>query len=181
MTPRVKVGFAAIGVAALALGAGYGAALWLRPAPPAPDTSQTAPADFTLVDLSGRARKFSEWRGRPLLLNFWATWCAPCREEIPLFIEKQRQHAATGLEVVGVAIDQRADVVEFVTRFGIPYPILLADDQTLDLMARYGNPIASLPYSVIFRPDGTIAYRKLGAFTPAELEKILKSLHRAVP
>lgn len=181
MAPRLRVGLAVVGVAALALAAGYGAALWLRPAPPAPDTSQTAPIDFTLVDLSGRERKLSEWRGRPLLLNFWATWCAPCREEIPLFIEMQKQHAATGLQVVGVAIDRRADVVEFVARFSVPYPILLADDKTLDLMNRYGNPIGSLPYSVIFRPDGTIAHRKLGAFSPSELQKVLGSLGSATP
>lgn len=163
-------------VAGLALAAGYGAALWLRPAPPAPDTHENAPADFTLKDLNGRERRLNEWNGRPLLLNFWATWCAPCREEIPLFIETRRRHAATGLEIVGVAIDQKADAQDFVAKFRVPYPILLADDTTLDLMARYGNPTGVLPYSVILRADGSIAHRKIGAFRPTELEEILASL-----
>jgi len=168
-------------VAGIALAAGYGAALWWRPAPPAPDTRQSAPADFTLKDLDGRDRRLSEWSGKPLLLNFWATWCAPCREEIPLFIESRRRHAATGLEIVGVAIDQKADAQDFVAKFGVPYPILLADDTTLDLMARYGNPTGALPYSVILRADGSIAHRKIGAFRPAELEEVLASLRPTSP
>lgn len=168
-------------VAGAALAAGYGAALWWRPAPPAPDASQTAPVDFALKDLSGRARRLTEWRGRPLLLNFWATWCAPCREEIPLFIKTQKRHAASGLEVVGIAIDQPQDAADFVAEFGVPYPILLADDTTLDLMSRYGNPTGALPYSVIFRADGTITHRKIGAFSPSELERALASLSSAHP
>ena len=168
-------------VAGAALAAGYGAALWLRPAPPAPDTHQSAPADFTLKDLTDRSRRLSEWSGKPVLLNFWATWCAPCREEIPLFIETRARHAALGLEIVGVAIDQKTDAQEFVAKFRVPYPILLADDTTLDLMARYGNPTGVLPYSVILRTDGSIAHRKIGAFRPAELEQALALLGSPAP
>lgn len=168
-------------VAASALAAGYGAALWLRPAPPAPDTRQSAPADFTLKDLNDRSRRLSEWSGKPVLLNFWATWCAPCREEIPLFIETRQRHADLGLEIVGVAIDQKTDAQEFVTKFRVPYPILLADDTTLDLMARYGNPTGVLPYSVILRADGSIAHRKVGAFRPTDLEEALTSLRANAP
>ncbi len=174
--PRLRTALSILVVAGAALAAGYGAALWWRPAPPPADASQAAPVDFTLNDLSGRPRQLSEWRGRPLLLNFWATWCAPCREEIPLFMDMQQRHAATGLQIVGVALDQLRDVEDFVAKFNVSYPVLLADDGTLDLMRRYGNPIASLPYSVIFRADGSIAHRKLGAFRPAELEQVLASL-----
>lgn len=168
-------------VAGAALAAGYGAALWLRPAPPAPDTGQSAPTDFTLRDLNDRDRRLSEWSGRPVLLNFWATWCAPCREEIPLFIETRRRHAAQGLEIIGVAIDQKADAQDFVAKFRVPYPILLADDTTLGLMARYGNPTGVLPYSVVLGADGRIAHRKIGAFRPAELEQILVSIGLTPP
>lgn len=168
-------------VAGIALAAGYGAALWWRPAPPAPDANQSAPADFSLKDLAGRERRLSEWRGRPLLLNFWATWCAPCREEIPLFIDTQKRHAASGLQIVGVALDQKADVLDFIAKFGVPYPVLLADDATLDLMSRYGNSTGSLPYSVIFDADGSIAHRKIGAYRPSELEAALVSLSSRTP
>lgn len=168
-------------VAGIALAAGYGAALWWRPAPPALETNQSAPADFVLKDVTGRDRRLSEWRGRPLLLNFWATWCAPCREEIPLFIETQKRHAATGLQIVGIALDQKADVLDFIAKFGVSYPVLLADDATLDLMSRYGNPTGSLPYSVIFRTDGSIAHRKIGAYRPSELEAALTSLSPPAP
>ena len=179
--PTLRTALLVLLVAGAALAAGYGAALWWRPAPPAPETHQSPPTDFTLKDLNGRERRLSEWRGRPLLLNFWATWCAPCREEIPLFIEAQKRQAASGLEMVGIAIDRPQDAADFVTKFGIPYPVLLADDGTLDLMNRYGNPTGVLPYTVIFRADGTISHRKIGAFSPSDLENALVSLDSATP
>lgn len=173
-----KVVFIAAAVGALALAAGYGSALWLRPPPPTPDNASQAPVDFTLTDIAGRERRLSEWRGRPIVINFWATWCAPCREEIPLFVDAQQRYRAHGLQIVGIALDQPADAAQFAAKFGISYPTLIADTQTLDLMNRYGNPVGSLPYTVMLRADGVVVHRKLGAFRPAELDQALSAAVR---
>ena len=168
-------------IGAAALAAGYGAALWWRPAPPAPDTTQTAPTDFALPDVTGRQRRLSEWRGRPLVINFWATWCAPCREEIPLLIDARTRHAASGLEVLGVALDKPEEAAEFAAKLGVSYPVLIANADTLDLMNRYGNPIGSLPYTVILDRAGHVVHRKLGAYRPAELEQALSAAGLVTP
>lgn len=173
MAGSLRTFLLAVVIGAAALAAGYGAALWWRPTPPAPDTTQTAPADFALPDLTGRERRLSEWRGRPIVINFWATWCAPCREEIPLLTQARARHAAKGLEVIGVALDKPDAAAEFAAKLGVSYPVLIANADTLDLMNRYGNPIGSLPYTVILDRAGNVVHRKLGAYRPAELEQAL--------
>lgn len=166
--PRFRTVLVVAAVALIAAAAGY----W---------TAHTRSAsgdfiDFVLTDLDGRPRRLSDWRGQPIVLNFWATWCAPCREEIPLLIEAQKRYAARGLRVVGVAIDQRADVAAFSARHRINYPVLLADDQTFDILAQYGNRTGALPYTVVFSAGGDVVHRKLGAFHQVDLEQVLASL-----
>jgi len=110
------------------------------------------------------------------VLNFWATWCPPCREEIPLLIDLQKKHAAEGLQVVSVAIDNKTAVMLYRQSAGINYPILMGGDDALDLIASYGNRMGSLPFTVIIDRSGAIAVRKLGAFTWIELESLVKPL-----
>jgi thiol-disulfide isomerase/thioredoxin len=129
-------------------------------------------------DLEGKPHRLAEWRGKVLVCNFWATWCAPCREEIPLLVAAHRNYATLGAEVVGIAIDNGAKVREFSTSFGISYPVLLAEADGLDLMRKLGNSSGGLPYTVVANRQGVPVYRKLGALKAGELEAILDPLVR---
>jgi thiol-disulfide isomerase/thioredoxin len=133
----------------------------------------------TLVDLAGKPRQAAEWDGRILVWNFWATWCAPCREEIPLLAVASEKYGPSGVEIVGIAVDNAAKVREFSSSFHIPYPILIADAEGLDLMRRLGNSSGGLPYTVVVDRQGGVVHRKLGALKPAELDAILGPLIRS--
>jgi len=122
-------------------------------------------------DLDGRVRRLSEWQGKILVCNFWATWCAPCREEIPLLVAARQKYVPSGVEIVGIAIDNAAKVLEFSASFKISYPILLAD-----LMRKLGNDTGGLPYTVVADRAGTLVRRKLGALKEGELAAILEPL-----
>jgi len=132
----------------------------------------------TLVDLAGQRRELSEWRGRILMCNFWATWCAPCLEEIPLLMAARAKYASAGVEIVGIAIDNPAKVRDFSTSFKISYPILLAEADGLDLMRKLGNRPGGLPYTVVANRQGKIVHRKLEAFKQGDLDAMLGPLAR---
>ncbi|MFQ5982950.1 MAG: TlpA family protein disulfide reductase, partial [Woeseiaceae bacterium] len=114
--------------------------------------------------------------GKIVLLNFWAPWCAPCREEIPLLMDLQKRYRGRGLQVVGIAIDDRDNVVHFRDEMSINYPILVGQDDAITLMTRYGNRIGSLPFSVTINREGRIVARKLGVYRRTELEDLLRPL-----
>lgn len=143
---------------------------------PALEATPAAAVDFALPDLAGRQRALSEWRGQVILLNFWATWCPPCREEIPLLIRLHERYATQGLAIIGIAIDRQQEVDDYRRALEIPYPILMAEEEGLALLARYGNRPGSLPYSVVIDRNGAIAERKLGIYREAELEARLRPL-----
>ena len=128
------------------------------------------------TDLRGHPRRLEEWRGQAVVCNFWATWCAPCREEIPLLVAAREKFAAKGMEIVGIAIDNPMKVTEFAATFKISYPILQAEAQGLELMRRLGNDAGGLPYTVVADRQGKLAYRKLGALKQPELEATLSRL-----
>lgn len=157
-----------------AAAAGYGFNLWRleRTASPA------AEALFAtrLGDLEDRQQPLTQWRGKVLVVNFWATWCEPCRDEIPVFIRLQQQYGARGLQFVGIAIDQRDKVQAFAREFGINYPVLLGGIDTIDLSRQLGNRVGALPYSVIIGRDGRIAARHLGEFKENTLIDVLQPL-----
>jgi thiol-disulfide isomerase/thioredoxin len=132
----------------------------------------------SFADLEGKSRRLTEWRGKVLVCNFWATWCAPCREEIPLLIATRQKYGPSGVEIVGIAIDNAAKVREFSASFKISYPVLLAEAEGLDLMRRLGNGTGGLPYTVIAGRDGTPIHHKLGALKQAELDDFLGPLAR---
>jgi len=129
-----------------------------------------------LPDLSGRPRRLAEWRGRIVLCNFWATWCAPCREEIPMLVSLRNQYAAQGFEIVGIAVDNEAKVREFASKYGISYPILVAEASGLDLMRTIGNTAGALPFTVMLDRSGAIFSRKLGILHRSDIEHKIKTL-----
>jgi thiol-disulfide isomerase/thioredoxin len=124
-------------------------------------------------DLSGKPRRLLEWQGRVLLCNFWATWCAPCREEIPLLIAAKQQYALAGFEVVGIGVDHATKIQEFAAKFAVPYPMLIAGPEALEIMRETGNKAGGLPYSVVLDRAGRIVARRLGAYEKVELDRAL--------
>lgn len=139
-------------------------------------TAPAATTDFALRDLAGKTHSLADWRGKVVLLNFWATWCPPCRREIPLFIELQRRYETQGLQIVGIAVDNPEAVARYWQEKHINYPLLIADETTYALMAAYGNREGGLPYSVLISADGRIAGTKIGAYSHEELESALQPL-----
>lgn len=161
---------AAAALAALA-GGYFLSRLLLAPPPPAPPV---APAELALPDLEGETHRIADWRGKVVLVNFWATWCGPCREEIPMLMALQKRFASRGLQVLGLAVDSKENVLAFRDKLGINYPLLIGGDGVLKIMAHYGNSMGSLPYTVILGPDGEASRRHLGALTRKQAENLIK-------
>lgn len=127
-------------------------------------------------DLDGRPRRLIDWKGRALLCNFWATWCAPCREEIPLFVAAKQKLGRSSIELVGIAIDSVDKIREFSAKFKINYPVLVGDAGTIALLRSLGNRGGGLPYTLALDSSGAIVQRHLGALTEADLRQVLASL-----
>lgn len=139
-----------------------------------PATS-TLPA-FSLADMHGNIRHSSEWNGKPRLINFWATWCPPCRNEIPLLMQAQADHSATGLQVIGIALEQPDTVLEYATDIGLNYPSLVGSNQVIELGNQLGNRIGALPYSVLVSANGEILERHMGELSAMQLADWLNTL-----
>jgi thiol-disulfide isomerase/thioredoxin len=133
---------------------------------------------FSYPDLKGRTRESREWSGKATVINFWATWCPPCREETPLFVELQEQYRNRGVQFVGVAIDDAEPTQDFVDTYGVNYPVLLGDASAIDLSKRLGNHYQGLPYTIVTRPNGRIASRITGGVKRTDLEPLLEELAR---
>ncbi len=169
--------------------AGYSLAHILRPPSPlhlAAESPVPAPSesmlgvyrpDFSLPDLAGQVHNLKEWDGRLLLINFWATWCTPCREEIPAFMAVRRQFLGQGFEILGIAIDQAEFVTEYARDLAITYPLLHGGEDAMEIGRAYGNQQGTLPYSVFIGADGRIAHiHSTGVLTEAELIRIVKGI-----
>jgi thiol-disulfide isomerase/thioredoxin len=128
-----------------------------------------------LPDLGGTPQALTQWRGKVVVLNFWATWCAPCREEIPLFVKLQNQYGAQGLQFVGVAIDQPEKVKPYAAELGMNFPILIGGVEAIDLTRTLGNRASVLPFTVIVGRDGRIVASEIGVMHRAKLEPVLVS------
>lgn len=143
--------------------------------------SQTGAAELlahSFMDLAGKPRRLIEWQGRVIVCNFWATWCAPCREEIPLLIAAQQQHPSSMVQIVGIGIDHAHKISEFAAQLKMTYPLLVADSTALDTMKQLGNRSGGLPFTVVLDRRGAVAETRLGALKPGELEQILAPLLR---
>jgi thiol-disulfide isomerase/thioredoxin len=181
------LGFAVLGAAVL------GAFVYdraFRPAPPpAPATPLpgAAPAaaalppptvpghrpDITLKGLDGKSRSLAEWDGKSLVINFWATWCAPCRHEIPLLNRIRADYASKGVEVVGIAVDFADDVRAFTKDFPIHYPLMVGEEDGLEAARAFGVATMAFPFTAFTDARGEVIMVHLGELHPAQAEAIL--------
>ena len=138
----------------------------------APSTKPTAAPDFTLEALDGTKMTLSALRGKAVLLNFWATWCAPCKIEMPWFIELQNQYGSQGLQVVGVAMDDssKEDIAKFAKEMGVNYPVLLGKEAVGEA---YGG-VPALPETFFIGRDGKIVDKIIGLKDKSDIEDAIK-------
>lgn len=158
-----------LGLGAAAAAAGAGLAGWrLRSVPAIPEAVQALWA-LQFDSPSGEPVALSSFRGRPLLLNFWATWCPPCVQELPMIEAFWRENASKGHQVLALAVDQPSAVRKFLDRQALGFSIGLAGYGGTELSKSLGNASGALPFSVFLKADGSIYQQKLGQLTPGDL------------
>ena len=157
------------GLAACAAGA-YGGHWWLTRGAVTGDEAKLLNASFEGLD--GKQQPISTWKGKTLVVNFWATWCGPCREEMPEFVKAQSDFSVKGLQFVGVAIDRRAPVEKFAKELAINYPVLLGDVAWLEALKTMGNPQGVLPFTVVISPTSEVMLRRVGKLKYSEIAAI---------
>ena len=155
-----------------------GAALWLlgRPAPPLagpPDIAPSALYAATFQDGAGQPQSLGQYQGRLLILNFWATWCAPCREEMPGFARLHTRWRDKGVQFVGISAEDRDKVGRFGRDLAIPYPLWSGGDEVGELSRRLGNRRGVLPHTAIIGAQGEVLEVRAGTFSESELEQRL--------
>ncbi len=167
-------------IALLGLAGGFFLNQWLSRPQALPQATVQADAElrpgFTLMDLKDQPRSLNDWNGQVLLINFWATWCPPCVREIPTFNQLYQAYNDKGLTIIGIALDNKQDVIDFIEPMGVQYPILLGDQQGIKLTQEYGNDMGILPYTVIIDRRGQIIEKHRGEMSFEEAERLIKPL-----
>jgi thiol-disulfide isomerase/thioredoxin len=156
----------------------------LEPEPPAPPAAaDIQPAvipevrpDVTLADRTGKPRSLSEWDGRPLIVNFWATWCAPCRREIPMLNALARDPAYDEFALIGIAVDFREDVLAYLEETPIDYEVLIGEQDGLDAARAFGVASIGLPFTAFTDKTGRIATIHVGELHRPQAEVILSAI-----
>ncbi|WP_449192958.1 TlpA family protein disulfide reductase [Thauera sp.] len=129
-----------------------------------------------LPDTNGEEQAMAQWQGKVVVANFWATWCPPCRKEIPDFAAASQALADEPVQFVGISIDSAAKVRAFNEEFRVPYPLLIAGNHVLDLAEGFGNAARGLPFTVILDTEGKVRHIKLGVLRREELERKIRAL-----
>jgi peroxiredoxin len=129
-----------------------------------------------LPDTAGRGQSIGQWKGKVLVVNFWATWCVPCREEMPEFVKIQKEQGDRGLQFVGIAIDDAVKVKQFAAELDLNYPALIGGYGAVELSKSLGNRLGALPYTLVIDRSGRISHAQLGPFKPADLRAIISQL-----
>ena len=158
-------------VAALALAAGVALAIWDR-TPPSADNLLA----LSLPDTKGDRQALGQWRGKVVVVNFWATWCEPCRQEMPEFVRVQRELGPRGLQFVGIAVDQPEKVDRFAKELQLNYPALIGGYDAVDLSQTLGNRLAALPFTIVINRQGRVVQTYLGPVKIDQLTSILSDL-----
>jgi thiol-disulfide isomerase/thioredoxin len=144
-----------------------------RPAGEGPDptavqmrasVAQAETGDFSLPDLAGDTRTLADWDGELRVINFWATWCAPCRREIPLLKEIQAQHGEAGIQVIGIAVDDPEPVADYAAEMEFNYPVLIGQEDAIAAAESFGIDFLGLPFTLIVTPDGELLNVHVGEF-----------------
>lgn len=163
---------AGAGIGAAALGSSFA---WRRLNPPV--ASAVAQAFWTrrFPGLDGAELSVAGWRGKPLLVNFWATWCPPCVKELPEINQFYGEAKARGWQVLGLAVDQAEPVQAFLKKTPLDFAVALAGPEGLGLVRELGNPAVGLPFSVVFDETGEISWRRLGVSRLEELRQLAKN------
>lgn len=147
--------------------AGLWASHWLNQPGTHGQQSPTLLLTTPFTDLDGQRVQLDSWRGKPILVNFWATWCPPCLEEIPALIRLQARRP--DIRIVGIALDQETNVREYRAKSGINYPIAVAGGEVAALLDELGNRAKILPFTVAVTPEGTLGRKHFGALSDADL------------
>jgi len=130
--------------------------------------------EFSALDLSDAKRNIKEWDGKIIMLNFWATWCPPCKKEIPDFIELQKTYGNQGLQIIGIAVDDKDAVKEYAEAMSMNYPVLVTGGDGVQLAQRYGNVAGVLPYTVIINREGEISTTIRGELSKIRAKGLLE-------
>ena len=150
-------------------------------APAAGSEDSSAPQslpDFTLMARDGSMQSIRSWPGKSMIVNFWATWCAPCRKEIPFLKELQHERGKDGFQLVGVAVDVREDVLKYADKIGIDYPLLMGEQDAFDAVSKFGLESTGFPFTVFTDKDARIVVMHLGELKPPQAKAILDAVTR---
>jgi thiol-disulfide isomerase/thioredoxin len=139
-----------------------------RLAPEAPQATTSLLA-HTWPDAQGTPQKLSQWKNKPLIVNFWATWCAPCVQEIPELSALQTELAPKDIQLIGIGVDSAANIAEFTSKYKISYPLYVAGIDATDLSRAFGNQAGGLPFTVLIGRDGRVRKTYLGRLKMQEL------------
>ncbi len=130
-------------------------------------------------DAEGKPQLLSQWQGKILVINFWATWCTPCREEMPAFSRLQTKYSSNSVQFVGIALDTAENVVDFSKKYPVTYPLLNGDSEGAELARQLGNSRLALPYTVVLGGKNEVLLTRLGRVSEQELDALLqKSISR---
>lgn len=133
---------------------------------------------LSLPDARGTAQSLSQWRGKILVINFWATWCEPCREEIPGLQRLREKYIGKNVEVVGIAVDSAAKVLDYANQLKIIYPLVVGGMEAIELARNLGNKAGGLPFTIVLDTKSAIVLSRLGLIKEQELDQKLADLVR---
>ena len=161
-------------VATVALAAGFWLQPWNRGAQR--DSGNVSRLmEASLPDMDGKSQALAQWRGKVLVVNFWATWCLPCLEEIPQFVRMQEKFGTQGLQFVGIAVDSVVKVREFAAKYQMNYPVLIGGIEAIELARTAGNEFGALPFTVVMDRNGGLIATELGGLSEGKLTALIRS------
>lgn len=138
--------------------------------------AKTPLLEFSLPDDSDKLRRISEWQGSILIINFWATWCPPCLKEIPEFIKLQKEFDEKGVQFIGIAVEDKQAVKDYLKSININYPILIGGEQAIVLSHKLGNIVNAVPFTLIIDQQGQIVHRQPGELSRKKIKEIIEPL-----